>query len=115
MSTQDTVDAGQVQPFAAILQQIGKGVAHARLSEALQQLTVAVRDTEKKGTLTLTLSVEPNKGTDTLIVSANCTVKLPQEQQASVFFATDDGNLTRSDPRQMDLPVRGVAKIGETA
>lgn len=113
-STRD--DDRQVKPFAAVLQEIAKGKAHTRLSEALAELVVAVTETEKKGTLTLTLTVEPMKGTtETLTVSANCTLKLPQEQQASVFFATDDGQLVRNDPRQMDLPVRGVARIGEPA
>jgi hypothetical protein len=110
MSTQDTT---QHKPFAAVLQEIGKGAAHARLSEALSDLVRAVTDTEKKGTLTLTITVEPTKGMDTLTVAANCTVKLPQEQQASIFFADPVGNLTRNDPHQPELPLRGLGK--ETA
>jgi len=115
MSTEDT--GRQVQPFAGILQKIGKGVAHTRISEAMQQLVVAVTETGKKGTLTLTVTVEQMKDAETLSVSANCTVKLPQEQQASIFYADEAGNLTRNDPRQtaVDLAVVGTARRGDTA
>lgn len=115
MSTKDT--ERQIKPFAAVLQEIAKGRAHARLSEALADLVIAVAETDKKGTLTLTISVEPTKGMDNLTVSANCVVKLPTEQQASIFFADESGQLSRNDPRQIEAPLRevGVAHRGESA
>lgn len=113
MSNRDT--ERQIKPFAAVLQEIGKGAAHTRLSEALADLTVAVTETQKKGTLTLTLTVEPTKGMENLTVSANCKVTLPTEQQASIFFATDEGQLVRHDPRQTEVPLHevGTARRGE--
>lgn len=110
MTTKDKDDGRQIQPFAAVLQQIAKGTAHAELSELLNQLTTAVAEHRKAGTLTLTLRIEPTKGTDTLTVSATSVLKAPRATEASIFFATDDGNLTRDDPNQLQLPLREVGK-----
>jgi hypothetical protein len=114
MTTTTDAATAQVKPFAAILQEIGKGALHAQLSDNLNELVRAVAETEKPGSLTLTIKVEPTKGMDTLTVSGNCTVKRPTEQSASIFFADGAGNLTRNDPRQSELPLRGLDS-GRTA
>ena len=116
MSTKDTEGDGQIVPFASVLQQIARGSAHSELSTELQRLARAVIDTEKKGTITLVLTVAPTKG-DALEVSTKITTKVPQEPSASIFFADEIGNLTRSDPRQIEAPLRevGAARKGEIA
>lgn len=112
-----TKDERQIIPLATVLQQIAKGAAHQKLSEELADLVVAVGEFQKKGTLTITISVEPTKGTETLTVSATHAVKAPQATEASIFFFDESGNLTRHDPRQTEAPLRevGVARRGETA
>lgn len=109
MSTQDE----QVRPFAAVLQEIGGGKLHARLSAQLAELTAAVTETGKKGTVTVTIRVEPLKKADqhTLVVTGSSTAKVPEGDDASptsVFFADGAGNLRRDDPRQQQLPLVGL-------
>jgi len=117
----DPKDAGrQVRPFAAVLTEHARGVVHASLSEQLADLTAAVAETGKKGTLALTITIEPvAKGAaGALKLGTKVVVKAPQDDTAtptSVFFADGQGNLTRDDPRQPRMEIRGVATIGETA
>lgn len=107
----------QIIPFATVLQQVGKGAAHTKLSELLADLAAAVAEHQKAGTLTVTVKVEPTKGTETLTVSVTSTVKAPQSTVASIFFATEEGQLTRHDPRQIEAPLAavGTARKGEIA
>lgn len=120
MSTDDKTDdpGKQIVPFATVLQQVAKGTAHTKLSELLAELTAAVRDHGKGGSLSITVKVEPTKGTsENLTVSVTSTLKAPQATEASIFFADDGGNLTRHDPRQIAAPLAavGTARRGETA
>lgn len=110
MSTQDD---RTVQPFAAALQEVGGGRAHTRVSDLLHQCTQAVVDTGKKATLTITVTVAPYKkgNTNTLDVTVTSQARLPEGDEATVsgiFFPTADGNLTRHDPNQLQLPLRSV-------
>ncbi|MEU3162928.1 hypothetical protein [Streptosporangium sp. NPDC006930] len=97
---------GQVRPFAAVLQDIRNGQISDHAAISMQQLVAAVREHGKKGTLTLTICVEPMKNNpDALAVSAEVTLKAPREApKAAIFFADNDGNLLRDDPRQIALP-----------
>lgn len=105
----------QPRDFAAALLEIGGGRLHTRLSEQLAVITRAVSETGKKGVLTLKIEVKPLPKADakTLIVTGASTSKAPEADDASptsVFFADDDGNLSRSDPRQPQLPLRLPSK-----
>lgn len=119
MSTPD--DTGQqVRPFAAVLAELAGGKVHTRLSEQLHELTTAVTATGKKGALTLSIEVKPLRpgDTKTLVVTAKTAVKAPEGDDAapsSVFFAGRDGNLTRNDPDQLQLPLRAVADSGKAS
>ena len=114
-------DDGQVRPFAAILQDLAGGKVHARLTEQLAALTAAVAATGKKGTLALTFEVKPVKAGQThapLQVTAKSTLKAPEGEDAApvtIFFADDAGNLTRDDPNQPMLPLRGLPGKAQTA
>jgi len=119
MSTLDwsTVPTDKEQPrdFAAALLEIGSGRLHTRLSEQLAEITKAVSETGKKGVLTLKIEVKPLPKADskTLVVTGSSTSKAPESDDCSptsVFFADEDGNLSRSDPRQMQLPLRMPTK-----
>lgn len=107
MSTDNT---NQVRPFAAVLQDLAKGRVHTDLSTQLADLTAAVGETGRKGTLTLTITVEPaGKGAEALTVSARVAAKPPVAgPPPTVFFADQAGNLTRHDPNQPTLPLRGL-------
>jgi hypothetical protein len=114
MSTdrQAKLDETQTRPFAAVLQELHKGNVHAELSQLLHELVAAVRDTGKKGTLTVKLDVKPIKPgqVDTLEVTATVTANPPRvDTPTTVFFTDQTGNLTREDPdRANQLPLREI-------
>ncbi|MFC3980201.1 hypothetical protein [Streptosporangium jomthongense] len=96
----------QVRPFADVLRDIRNGQVSDEAAAAMQQLVAAVREHGKKGTVTLTLTVEPMKGNEAaLMVVGEVTVKAPKAPpRAAVFFADTAGNLLRDDPRQAAIP-----------
>lgn len=103
----------QVRPFAAVLGELHGGRVHARLTEQLAALTAAVAATGKKGTLTIALEVKPLKAgqNEILQVVAKSVLKAPEGEDAApttVFYADETGNLTRDDPNQPQLPIRGL-------
>jgi hypothetical protein len=113
VTTKGTDDERRIKPFATTLQEIGSGVLAARLAEQLQELTNAVVATGKKGTLTVQLIVAPLKrgNVKNLVTTAKTVLKAPEDDAdspSSVFFVDADGNLTRDDPNQPTLPIRGL-------
>lgn len=91
--------------FAITLAQLGKGNNLAELSSELNRLVRAVRATGKKGKLAYTLHVVPVDGTDGAQVVLTDEIKLntpSPDRKSSLFFTTDDGQLTRRDPNQRD-------------
>ncbi|MER8083802.1 hypothetical protein ABTZ57_01235 [Streptomyces sp. NPDC094048] len=96
-------DEQVVRPFAAFLQEQSGGQLHDELSTRLHELIEAVRETGKAGSISLKVDVKPIAGTDgrTLTVTDTVAAKVPRtERPKSIFFVTDDGNLSRTDPRQ---------------
>lgn len=95
-------DHPHTRPFGDWLREQNRGRTHDELSDALFDLVARVKDTGKKGTLTLVINVEPLKGQeDMLTVSDEIKLKLPEHDRgASIFYQGDDGNLQRDDPNQ---------------
>lgn len=110
MTTHDPTedeDVGVVhlRPFADILREIRRGDLHDELSSALQELVQACQQTGKKGTLTIKLAIEPDG--QVLLITDDYDGKLPKpERSSSIFYADDDANLVRNDPRQQKLGLR---------
>lgn len=92
-----------VRPFADFLREHGRGRTHDELGEALHDLIARVKDTGKKGSVSLTIAVEPMKKDDRMVVvSDQIKLKLPEhDRPAGVWFTDKDGNLTRNDPDQL--------------
>lgn len=92
-----------IRPFADWLREQSKGTTHEELGEALHTLIQRVRDTGKKGQLILTVTVARMKGDgDVLVVDDAIKLKLPEhDRKASLFYADDNGNLSRTDPNQL--------------
>lgn len=104
--TGEVIDDPTIRPFGAWLQEQSSGATHEELSEGLWDLTARVRETGKKGTLTLIVTVEPMPKTDgqVLVVTDEIRLKLPEfARQGSVFYADREGNLTRTNPDQPEL------------
>lgn len=112
MSTPDSAEeAPAIRPFAEFLVQQANGRTHTELSDALHKLIGAVQETGKGGKLQLTLDVKLMSKNDdrALMVTATVATKMPSvDAPTSVFFVDSDGNLSRTDPRQMPLPLREV-------
>lgn len=103
--TGEVVSDPAISPFAAWLQAQASGKTHDELSEALWDLTERVRDTGKRGTLALTITVEPLKDDPSVLcVSDEIRVKLPEyPRPASIYWRDRNGNLSRQNPAQPEL------------
>lgn len=106
-----TNDDRIIRPFADWLQEQAKGRTHNELGEGLHDLIARVKDTGKKGSLTLTVTVEPmKKDPALLVVSDVINLKLPEhDRPAAVYYADDDGNLTRDDPNA--IPFESLREV----
>lgn len=102
------------QTFVDTLKDIRSGEAIDDLTEALRDVTAAVRATGKAGKLTYTIAVKPaSKGNvNTLMLDDAITVKKPvKETETTIFFSTDENVLQRNDPRQPEL--KGLRRPAE--
>lgn len=93
-------------PFAATLQDLDEGRLHAELTDALSEVVAQVMQQGKAGKLTLSLTIKPAaRRSDAVVVGASIAKKLPEpDRPESLFFATDDGGLSRRNPKQPELP-----------
>lgn len=109
------LDSTTPRPFSQFMIEQRKGGLHGEISEKLQELVAAVVEHEKAGTLTLTVTVKPaGNGTNQYVVTDEVKVKAPEAARgASLFFADGRGNLSRSDPRQPELPLREASNVRE--
>lgn len=79
------------------------GTLHDDLSNELNNLVAKVSNTMRGGELVLKLKLKPGKGGQIEIVD-DIVVKAPKEEKGtSIMFATPEGNLTREDPRQLQI------------
>lgn len=115
-ATGEVLDASP-KPFSQFLVEQRQGGLHSELSEKLSELVAAVAEHGKPGSLTLQISVKPIKESlDQYLVIDDVKIKAPSgERAASLFFADSRGNLSRSDPRQPQLPLREVPAPETTA
>jgi hypothetical protein len=82
-----------------------KGRTHEELSKLLAELTAAVLDTKKAGTLTLKLKVTPSPNVEGMVVvTDDVTVTKPQhDRPASMFYASKTGQLSKDHPDQQTM------------
>jgi hypothetical protein len=100
----------QRKPFAQFLQEARKGGLHTELSEELAELVRTCIETGKKGKLALTVTVVPAKDEDgTVQITDDVKVSTPKpDARPSVFFSDEHGNVSRTNPRQAELPLSAV-------
>ena len=90
-------------PFLLLLAELTQGNKVTELTSEMEQLTAAVMATGKKGKLTLELSLSP-MGKGRIEIDADVKTKTPKLTDFStVFFATAENQLQRTDPNQMEL------------
>lgn len=96
--------------FSTLLGQLEKKSAVRQLDEATAGLVQQIRLTGKPGKLTLTLNIRPTD-TDgsTVHVTQKISVTAPEiGSKPTLFFTTDAGALTRTDPSQTEMQLEAV-------
>lgn len=104
------------RPIFDVLSQIRGGAAINDAAKDLNELCRHVKETGKAGTLTIKLTVEPDKTDNTVVtIQPDVTLKLPKKPRAKGIFYVDDrtGDVTREDPRQLELLKEKVAERAE--
>lgn len=99
------------QFFSTFLAQHRRGELDAEIAVALIEVTDAATATGKNGAVTITLTVKPNSGSDSVVLVDEVKVKVPQpDRAAAIYYIGEDGQLQRNDPAQSDLfgPIRTV-------
>ena len=97
-----------IKPFTETLNNIRYGELATELDAAWNQLVNKVRDTGKKGSLTIKLDLTPGKGM-AMEIDDNMIAKEPKFAKGStLLFPTVEGNLQRTDPNQRTLELREV-------
>ena len=100
----------KARPFIDTLRDIEAGHLLDELTEAQHSLVDAIRLTGKQGELTIKLVYKPD-GSGQMTIKADVKSKEPAlSRGTSLFFLTPEGNLTRKDPRQQEIPLRSVAE-----
>lgn len=93
----------------SVISQQRKGKFQAEASEALARLVKACRETGKKGKLMITLTVRPTS--TEMMLTDKIVDDIPKpDAAASVFYDDEDGNLSRTDPNQEELPLVEMPK-----
>lgn len=93
------------ETIVTVLSRADRGQLLDDANDMLAEITKAVRDTGGKGKLTLTIEVKTIKDTGALEVAVNAKRDLPLPARSSeLYFADEDGRVSRKDPRQPDLP-----------
>lgn len=98
------------RPFIDTFREIEAGGLLDELTDVQHELIDAIRLTGKGGELTIKLAYKPD-GQGQMTIKADVKSKEPAlSRGTSLFFLTPEGNLTRRDPRQQEMELRGVTE-----
>ena len=93
--------------FCDVLTDLDDGAVHQQATDELGSLIRAALDTNKGGSMTITLTAKPDRK-GMVCVTSKIATRLPAPStNATMFFTDDVGNVHRNDPRQ--LPLKAVA------
>ena len=88
------------ETFIDTLGQLGRGDIASDLTEHLSRVCAAVVATDKKGSVVLMIEAAPNgDGAVQLTAKIKSTAPDP-ERGTTIMYISDDGGLSRRDPRQ---------------
>lgn len=94
------------RPITDTLRLIGQGVFIDRISEQLSQATRAAEEQGKKSVLKIEITIKPANRGGAMVVTGNSVLTLPKAPaEDALLWATPEGNLVASDPKQADLPL----------
>lgn len=94
-----------MRPFTDVLRDIRRGRAVDQATRLLGEVVRAVDETGKPGSVTLTLTVKPEKGggSQKTIIAAVKAKKPEGDIPEAVFFSDPEGDLHRTDPAQQEM------------
>lgn len=96
--------------FMQVLQTHDGGEVLNELADAQRKCLEAVAMTGKPASVTLAFKYVPAAKGAFAVAFSEPKVKLPaMERTASLWFGDENGQLTRNDPRQKELPLKTVA------
>ncbi|WP_315709999.1 hypothetical protein [Brenneria uluponensis] len=98
-------------PFSQQISYINKGTLDDELTETLAMIIKAVRETRKKGSVTLTINCEMlnSRTEDTLKITPDIKFNKPKLELAdTIMFSTSDGDLLRDDPDQIQIDLQVI-------
>lgn len=88
--------------FLQLLQSHRRGEIPTEADQALTDILAALREHGGKGKLTLTLNMKLNKSGQIELTPDLKSEKPRRAMSQGLYFADDDGNLSRRDPNQGD-------------
>lgn len=102
------------KPFTDTLREIRRGTVVDELTKQLAVVAAAARATGKAGSITLKLTVKPEKDKGRQIeLVPSVSLSIPQDDlKSGIFFLTDDADLARTDPDQGELSLKAVEDTG---
>lgn len=98
--------------FIEVVSVLRGGKAQEEASEKLNELQRACQDTGKKGSISFTLTVDPDKGDNgQYFLSDDIKLKKPELPKGrTLMFGTPEGNLQRTNPNQHEFEFRDKNK-----
>ncbi len=89
--------------FLELIQSFRRGELLAQADRQLAKIIEVMADTGGDGSLTITIPLKFNKAGQ-IEVTPKVTSKVPQKAMGTgIYFADDEGRLSRRDPNQMDI------------
>jgi hypothetical protein len=100
--------------FAEVIGELEGGQFAEELAQAWTDMVAAVMETNKPGSITLTVGITPT-GRRTVKVAAVMKAKEPEHpRDATTFFVGNGNELFRDDPAQAQLPLGKVVRMPDT-
>jgi len=87
------------------LQEVDGGGCVFELTQAIQKIVAGVRETSKKGSFSLKVTLDPFRGSpDRIVVGYDVVAKVPEPPKpVSLFFSTMRNTLQRQNPSQTEF------------
>lgn len=101
-----------IRPFMDTLREAEYGHLLSDLGELQREILHAVSETQKKGSLTITLNYIPEGHGQVSVAATEPKAVIPKTPRGkTLFFLTPETNLSRQDPKQMEI--QGLRKVSD--
>lgn len=104
----EVIDRLEKNPLIFTLNNIDGGAPLTEASTAFAEVCAEARRLREPGKVSVVLAIKPLKSSEDAITIAAVIKTMPPkpEVKAGIFFADDDGGLTRENPKQRELEFR---------